>query len=152
MNIANSLPPLTIFAAEDNSNDISLIKDGFEAIGFPGQIITFSHGLELWETINSADNTIPNLFLIDLNMPIMDGFELIRRLNAHPACKNVPKIIVSISHREEDVQKSKDLNCIAFFQKPVRPLGFNDLATKILTEYSYYINGSTDVDPKYVWR
>lgn len=64
---------------------------------------------------------LPNLFLIDINMPIMDGFELIRQI--HHLCPDIfdrtVVCILTTSTHEKDVKQAKELNVEHFFQKPL---------------------------------
>ena len=134
------IQPIKIYAADDDADDMLFLKDAFDSINFPGQIETFSHGLTLWETITQHKSSIPDLFIIDLNMPFIKGFELIERLNSLEQFHSIPKIVLSTSNNIVDVKKSQKLNCLAYFQKPASFLQFNQLAVKIISEYNNYVN------------
>jgi len=61
----------------------------------------------------------PDLILLDLNMPKMDGRQVLMRIQQHPELKSIPIVVLTTSHQEEDVFRSYDLGCNSFITKPV---------------------------------
>ena len=77
----------------------------------------------------------PNVLLCDLKMPVMDGYDVLRWLQAHPACKVIPTIIFTSSSLESDVHQSYVLDANAYLQKPTSA---DDLVETIQTLYHFW--------------
>ncbi len=66
----------------------------------------------------------PNLILLDLNMPNLDGKEVLRRVRAHPDLHRIPVVVLTTSAREADILGSYDIGCNSFITKPVEMEAF----------------------------
>jgi CheY-like chemotaxis protein len=76
----------------------------------------------------TSTNGRPGLVLLDLNMPRIDGWEVLRRLKASAATRAIPVIVLTTSHRSSDVGKTYDLGAAAFVTKPAT---YTELATAV---------------------
>ena len=130
--------PLSFFIADDDPDDRAFIIDALKLTSYKIAVTSFDDGFSLWQELNSHPFVVPDLFLIDINMPVISGFELVELLNKSENYTRVPKIILSTSHNFKDIQKSKDLNCIAFFTKPVTLDTYSILAGKIMHELQVF--------------
>jgi signal transduction histidine kinase/CheY-like chemotaxis protein len=84
------------------------------------------------EAIDLAYNELPDLIIMDLIMPKLDGFETTRRILALPECKNIPVIACSASVFNEDKEKSKAAGCCAHLAKPIKEEELLTLLAKCL--------------------
>ncbi len=100
---------LTIEAMEENkiSNRMHHVKDGVEAMDF------------LHKQGEYSDVSRPDLILLDLNMPKMDGREVLQQIKQDDDLKRIPVVILTTSQAEEDIVKSYDLNANCYISKPV---------------------------------
>ena len=104
------------YALEGMDAEVQTAKDGAE-------------GLELANNMTGLrDNPCPDVVLLDLNMPRVDGPEFLREFRKHPVCRHVPVIIFSASNSVRDYRRLQGLEISGIFPKPVsiedyRPLG-----------------------------
>ncbi|HEY9671243.1 MAG TPA: ATP-binding protein, partial [Waterburya sp.] len=104
-----------ILVIDDKWSNRSILVSLLEPLGF--ELIEATDGLD---GLNKARNFRPDCILIDLVMPVMDGFEATRRLRSLPELKEVVIIAVSASVFNFDQQQSQEVGCNDFLPKPVR--------------------------------
>lgn len=68
-----------------------------------------------------ADKPVPDLILLDIEMPGMDGYEVCRQLKQNAETKNIPVIFVTANDQEEDEEKGLQLGAVDYITKPIRP-------------------------------
>jgi CheY-like chemotaxis protein len=102
---------LTVLAFNKNkiANDIKVVEDGQEAIDF----LMGDHpdGVQ--------KNGYPELILLDLKLPKLDGHEVLKRIKSHDPLKRVPVVILTSSQEEEDILRVYDLGANSYVRKPV---------------------------------
>ncbi|MNK00088.1 Response regulator rcp1 [compost metagenome] len=114
-----------ILIAEDDPDDTLMLKDAFSEIN--QNTITFlNNGKLLIEHIQKLliAKTLPNLILIDLNMPVLDGRSVIKELRKSSATKDIPLVVLSTSKNRDDIDSVLALGANEFFTKPA---SFSDL-------------------------
>lgn len=96
-------------ALEDTklANSISVVGDGIEAMAF------------LRKEGQYASAQTPSLIFLDLNMPRMDGREVLQEIKADPQLRKIPVVILTTSQAEEDIIRSYDLHANCYISKPV---------------------------------
>ncbi len=116
---------LTVLAIEDNPANLRIIKRWMDRFGFTLFTAT-DGGIGLSEALRLQ----PDIILLDMGMPVMDGWEVARRLRADPAGKSLFIIAVTAHAMERDRQRCLEAGCDLFFSKPVnfRQLGESILA------------------------
>jgi CheY-like chemotaxis protein len=90
--------------------DLRIVSDGEEALDY------LNHGGR-YADADAAPT--PDVILLDLNMPKLDGREVLRRVKADPRLKRIPVIMLTTSRRESDILRSYNLGCNSFVTKPV---------------------------------
>lgn len=106
-----------IVLADDDVDDCLLTQEAFQSSGLSNTMTVVNNGEELLQYLKS--NEKPDLILLDLNMPCMDGFEALVEIKKNPELKSIPIIILTTSRAEEDVLKSYTLGVSGFVTKPV---------------------------------
>jgi CheY-like chemotaxis protein len=104
------------------ANDLVWLKDGAEALDF-----IYAHGA--YSDRDNADK--PNLILLDLRMPKVDGVEVLKELKSDERTKTIPVIILTSSTENPDMEKCYRLGANSFVSKPVEFEAFADAAAKI---------------------
>lgn len=104
-----------VLADEVVRSDLRVVGDGAQAFDYLRQLGAF-------DDPSSAPR--PDLILLDLNMPVMDGRELLQRIRLEPSLCDIPIVILTTSNQESDILRSYELGCNSFITKPVSLDGF----------------------------
>lgn len=113
---------LQILLAEDNPGDIVLVKQALEAHAIPCELHVVRDGGEALTFVSRMGNPggvpCPDLFLLDLNLPKMDGPEVLGEFRKHPACAHTPVVVISSSDSRDDRARVSELGIADYFRKP----------------------------------
>lgn len=108
---------------DDDEIYIFLIKKSLSAMGVNNEVISFLNGSDALEELTQLKNNseeLPGIILLDINMPIMDGWEFITEFRKINTEKKIPIYIVSSSIANEDFEKSKTFpEILDYLSKPV---------------------------------
>jgi len=104
------------------ANRIQVVRDGEEALEF-----IFCQGAFAARKIES----VPKVILLDLKLPKVDGFEVLKRVKSDPHTKNIPVVILTSSKEQEDVVESYNLGVNSYMVKPVNFEGFAAAVEKL---------------------
>lgn len=109
----------TIFLVDDDDDDIYLARLTFSKHFPDWELISFDDGQSLIDHLTIHSTTLlPNLIILDLNMPRLTGFETLDQLKRHDGWKHVPVAILTTSSNGDDREKSRQLGACAFMTKP----------------------------------
>lgn len=113
----------TILIAEDEATHINLFERNVRRIGTPGLSVIKAHnGREAVEQLNAHfanSNASRLLMLLDLNMPVMNGFKVMEYVNRQPYRTNIQVVVLSTSDEAEDLARARQLGCDRYMIKPV---------------------------------
>ena len=115
----------TVLLVDDSRDDVDLALRAFAKSGITSEIVVASDGQEaldyLFSTGAHASRApdLPQLVLLDLNLPKIEGREVLRRMRADPRTKLLPVVILSTSNQESDIAKSYELGANSYVRKPV---------------------------------
>lgn len=101
---------LHAFKQHNLSNQISVVRDGEEALEFIFCTGAYSH-----RTVENG----PKIVLLDLNLPKVDGIEVLRQMKAHPRTRMIPVCVLTTSREERDIVESYELGVNSYIVKPV---------------------------------
>lgn len=118
---------------------VLIVEDVHEARLLVRQImgrlgVTLVEAADGLEGIRLAREERPDLILMDLSLPIVDGWEATRVLKADPATADIPIVIVSAHSMYDDPQRVKNLGCVGYVMKPLEPTAFGRYVTEVLLE------------------
>ncbi|MBI3885801.1 MAG: response regulator [Opitutae bacterium] len=117
--------PRDILVADDDENDRRLTLAALDELGAELEVRTVRDGAELLDYLRregdfkdrSPGN--PALLLLDLNMPRVDGWEVLRTIKSDPALKAIPVVVFTSSSRDRDVERCYQLGANAYVVKPI---------------------------------
>jgi CheY-like chemotaxis protein len=135
-----------ILLVEDNPMDVELTLDAFNEARLTNMIHVASGGQEALDYLfghgeytDRKEHPMPDLILLDLKMPGIDGHEVLRRVKATPRLKRVPVVILTSSRDEGDRAMSYDTGANSYLVKPVSFPDFLEMAQQ-LGEYWLTLN------------
>jgi len=111
-----------IFLVEDNPDDEALTLRALKKNNIMNQVVIVHDGVEAINYLlgpDSANNLVPQIILLDLNLPKMDGLKVLKRLRSDERTKLLPIIILTSSREEQDLINSYDLGANSYIRKPV---------------------------------
>ena len=105
-----------ILVVEDHEDNCQILRDLLSSGGF--DMIEAENGAE---AIAAAEANHPDLILMDIQLPIVDGYEATRRIKANPALKAIPIIVVTSYALSGDEEKARRAGCDDYVTKPFSP-------------------------------
>jgi CheY-like chemotaxis protein len=107
-----------LLVVDDNPGDFALIRESFRECPVMVRITPALDAERAFEIIDHPQAISPDLIILDLNLPRIDGFEVLRRVRAHPKAGAVPVVVMSSSTLPADVYRAYDLHASAYITKP----------------------------------
>jgi len=127
--------PIEILLVEDNPADIRLAKEALKDGKVMNNLSVVTDGMEalnfVRQTGKYSDSPVPELILLDLNLPKKSGLEVLQAIKADPSIKRIPVVVLTTSKAEEDIVKSYNLNANCFITKPIDLKQFLDVVKTI---------------------
>ncbi len=123
MSDPTSVKPINILLVEDNPGDVRLTEEALKENKLLLNVHVVGDGVEAMAFLkregNFSDAPHPDLIFLDLNLPKMDGRELLSKIKEDPDLRRIPVVILTISSAAEDVFKTYDLHANCYITKPV---------------------------------
>jgi chemotaxis family two-component system response regulator Rcp1 len=115
--------PVRILLVEDNPLDVKLTKEMLKEAKIGNEVEVAEDGQvaldRLGELYSRGPDALPDLVLLDLNLPKIDGRKLLALMKADERFKNIPVAVLTASSKDEDVLASYNLKAVCFVTKPV---------------------------------
>jgi CheY-like chemotaxis protein len=126
---------LNIFLADDDEDDRDLFSEALKKSNLNTILTTFEHGGLL---INALQNNLilPDIIFLDINMPVLNGKECLKRLRSQSSFNNIPIIIYSTSSFEQDIQEMYKSGANLYVQKPIMFTLSIDMIEKVVELHS----------------
>ncbi|MGI9407626.1 MAG: response regulator, partial [Hyphomicrobiaceae bacterium] len=135
--ISRNIP---ILIAEDDPDDRMFMREAFGESDFEHDIAFVENGEELLRYLNGegdfADRKKPELILLDLNMPKMDGRTALLHIKANPSLRRIPIIVLTTSKADDDIEKTYDLGVSSYISKPSSAEGLKEVIGTLNTYWS----------------
>jgi CheY-like chemotaxis protein len=126
---------IEVLLVEDSPGDVRLTREAFRDANVSIRLHVASDGVEAMAFLRRQDEHIhaprPDLILLDLNLPRMDGREVLAQVKEDPSLKTIPTVILTTSEAEADIMKSYELQANAYLSKPVQLDEFESLVNSI---------------------
>jgi CheY-like chemotaxis protein len=124
-----------VLLVEDDPGDVLMTQEAFADHKVHNRLHVVSDGVEAMAFLRKegsyADATTPDLILLDLNLPKMDGREVLAAIKEDATLRSIPVVILTTSEAEEDVLRSYSLHANAYVTKPVDFERFIDVVRRI---------------------
>lgn len=141
-----------ILLVEDNANDAELTIRELKRHNMANNLVHVRDGEEALEFLYGTGRyasrkenlMMPKMVLLDLQMPKLNGIEVLKEIKGHPHTRNIPVIILTSSKENPDVQKCYDLGANSYIVKPVNFEGFAE-AIRNLGFYWLLLNQSPNI-------
>jgi CheY-like chemotaxis protein len=134
------VPPCPILLVEDNEDDVLITKRAFSKGGLANVLSVVRDGDEALDFVfrrgRFANAPRPGLILLDLNLPRVDGFAVLKALKSDPEVRAIPVIVLTTSKRDEDVLRSYTFHANSYIEKPVEFERF----VEVLRSFKIYWN------------
>ncbi len=129
----------SILLVEDDLVDVMIFKRAMADLKAKASTLVASTGEEALVTLAKCNGYLPALIIMDLNMPRMNGIELLEILNTHAEWRRIPAVVLTTSDQEEERQKCLALSAAGYV---VKPSDYDDFV-KVLEDMLIYHNFET---------
>ena len=133
--IGNNGVDIEVLLVEDSPGDVRLTQEAFHGANPSVHLNIATDGAEAMEFLNREGKYTgaprPDLILLDLNLPKMDGREVLSKIKNHSVLKTIPTVILTTSDAEGDIAKSYQLQANCYLTKPVQLNAFEALVKSI---------------------
>ena len=127
--------PLQILLIEDSPGDVELVRHGLRKSKILNTLLVATDGAEAMEMLmgehESGVECQPDLVLLDINLPKMNGHEVLDAIRSNPKTSSIPVIVLTTSSQEGDVLRAYNQHANAYIQKPLNPTDFIEVVQSI---------------------
>lgn len=127
--------PIEILLVEDNPGDVRLTEKAFEEGSLANDLDVVTDGVEAMRYLRQedeyAEKTLPDIVLLDLNLPKKNGDEVLEDIKNSEDLRHLPVVILTSSEAEEDIAATYNKHANAYLTKPVDFDGFTDIVNQI---------------------
>ena len=116
-----------VLVADDDEDILVLVRTVLERAGY--EVVAARNGAE---AVTAAQQRRPDLAVLDVSMPELDGLEVLRRLRADASTSDVPVLLLSARVQEDDVARGFATGANAYVQKPFSPRELSDRVSALL--------------------
>jgi CheY-like chemotaxis protein len=122
-----------VFLVDDDIDDVEIVQEAFQRNHYTGEIGVASNGKVFMEQIHATrEQDRPKIILLDLNMPLKNGFQVLDELKNDPSLKTIPVIVLTASNNKSDEIRCFELGCSLFYTKPTTVDDYNLLVTVVI--------------------
>lgn len=124
-----------ILLVEDNPDDVALTLRALKKNNIHNEVVVAADGVEALEYLHGTGErpagALPEIVLLDINLPRLDGIEVLRRIRENPRTRMLPVVILTSSSEERDLIRSYGLGANSYVRKPVDFGEFLDAARQL---------------------
>ncbi len=122
--------------ADDDEDDQFIIKEALSDFGGEIQVTSVKHGVQLLEFLNkkNSQNAEPDMIVLDINMPLMNGLEALTQIKSDEKLKSIPVFMLSTMRTIDRVDKSLELGALNYYSKPNRLIDYKPIFKEMLDQ------------------
>jgi two-component system response regulator len=120
-----------ILLVEDNPDDVDLTLRAFKKADVPATVAVARDGVEALERLMDAGRPLPDLVLLDINLPLLNGFEVLKRIRSEARTRLLPVVILTSSREEVDLVRGYSEGANSYVRKPVDYADFLEAARQL---------------------
>jgi chemotaxis family two-component system response regulator Rcp1 len=126
-------PEFHILLIEDSRTDVKIIERALREGNIAHRLTVFHDGRKALDFLTQLDQSCdgeslePDLILLDLNLPGIDGYQVLTEIKTHPILRSLPVVILTTSRREEDVLQTYQAGANTYIQKPAEYPRYREL-------------------------
>jgi len=136
--LANTARPISVLLVDDDPGDVLMIEEALGSTGAPRTVYVVNDGEEalafLRQTGQFSQAPRPDVVLLDLNMPRMDGRQVLAEVKADAKLRSIPIVVLTTSQSPADIVSSYSLHANAYVTKP---MNLDDL-TEVVHKIDYF--------------
>ncbi|HDQ25450.1 MAG TPA: response regulator [bacterium] len=136
-----AVKPVEILVVEDNHADVRLIFEVFKDFKLRNNISRAKDGAEALLFLRKKDDFSrsprPDIIILDLNLPRINGFEILKEIKSDEGLRNIPVVVLSTSDSEKDIETAYSLQANCFVTKPA---GLDDFIMVIKSIEHFWLN------------
>lgn len=126
---------VTILLVEDDPGHARLIEKNLRRSNITNEIVVLSDGQQaldyIFDDSKRSGVTLPLLILLDLNLPVIDGYQVLERLKADERTKQIPVVVLTTTDDAREVSRCYSLGCNVYVTKPVEYDEFSEAIRKL---------------------
>jgi CheY-like chemotaxis protein len=111
-------PVKTLFLVDDDADEHDLFGEALKEVSADIELVTAINGLDAIDKLNSTSQLRPDVIFLDLNMPKMNGMQLLEKIKEHNELSAIPVHIYTTSSNPDDKAKALNMGAHSFFTKP----------------------------------
>lgn len=138
-NNQSEIRPVKILLVEDNPADVRLTLEALKEERIHNNLLVAEDGVEALDILQQkgkyADESLPDIVLLDLNLPGKDGRDVLKQIKTDNRLKRIPVVVLTSSEAETDIVKAYDYNANCYITKPV---DWNQFKTIIKTIENFW--------------
>ncbi len=110
---------VTIIIVDDDDGQVALIEKNLKRAKLNNPIIRFADGQQLLDFIDKGEKPEHITILLDLNMPNIDGYQVLERLKSNPDTAHIPIVVLTTTDDDREIDRCYRLGCNCYLTKPV---------------------------------
>lgn len=130
----------TVLYVEDDENDVFFMRLAFQAVGLEETLRVTTDGQEAFQYLchchdAGALHPLPRLILLDLNLPIKSGLELLEWIRGQSRLREIPVVIITSSNQPSDEETARTLGAAEFLTKPSNPVQLGSIVRRLCRQW-----------------
>lgn len=123
-----------VYIVDDDADDLEILQEALVQNSYKGPVRTALNGQELMDFLRKKeDSAKPDVIVLDLNMPLKNGFQVLEEIKEQPELNPIPVIILTASTNKIDEVRCFELGCSFYFRKPHTMPDYNPIVMMVKT-------------------